>query len=84
MKTDPLQQLCPIKKAAALLGRPYWQVQRAVRDRLVPSYTFLNGRRLVRPSEILDFIERTREGGAPGAATASRPTPTDDEGRGDE
>ncbi len=57
-----LPDFCHIKKAAGLLKLPYWWVQRAVKRGLIPSYTFLNSRRLVRPSEILDFIESTRAG----------------------
>ena len=50
-----------IKEAAALLGLPTWKLQRAVKDGLIPSYTFLNRRKLVRLSEIDAALKR--EGG---------------------
>ncbi|MGO9060131.1 MAG: hypothetical protein ACLQU2_22535 [Candidatus Binataceae bacterium] len=67
-----------IKEAAALLGLPTWKLQRAVGKGLVPSYTFLNRRKLVRLTEIDAAFQR--EGGAPPAPTGSCPT-TDDGGR---
>jgi excisionase family DNA binding protein len=63
----------PIKEAAELLGLPYWKLQRAVKRGEVPFYTFYNSRKLVRPSEVVDVIERTREGGATEAAHTPSP-----------
>lgn len=45
-----------IKEAAETLGLPYWKLNRAVRQNLVPSYTLLNSRRYVRVSEVLACI----------------------------
>jgi hypothetical protein len=51
-------------EAAEILGVPYWKLQRAVKKGLVPSYRLLNSRPLVRLSEIVTAVERSRTGGA--------------------
>ena len=51
------EKLLTVKQAAAELGLPYWKLNRSVKSGLVPSYTLLNSRRLVRLSEILATIE---------------------------
>jgi hypothetical protein len=56
------ERLHTIKEAAALLGLKYWQLQRAVKRELVPSYTLLNSRKHVRLSEIVAAFKRS--GGA--------------------
>jgi len=48
-----LDRLLTLKAAAELLGIPYFKVQRAAARRLIPTYTLLNSRKYVRPSEIL-------------------------------
>jgi hypothetical protein len=53
----------PIKLAADQLGLPYWKLLRAVKAGQVPSYRFFNSRKLVRPSEVVAVMERTRMGG---------------------
>jgi hypothetical protein len=57
------EKLSPIKVAASQLGLPYWKLLRAVKAGLVPSYRFLNSRQLVRPSEIVAVMDRSRTGG---------------------
>ncbi len=52
-----------IKDAAEVLGLKPWWLWRAVKQGIVPSYTFLTGRRLVRLSDVVSCIERTRSGG---------------------
>jgi hypothetical protein len=52
----PPEPLLAIKEAAAQLGLPYWKLNRAVRQSLIPSYTLLNSRRYVRVSEVLSHI----------------------------
>ncbi len=61
---SPSNDLVPIKVAAAQLGLHYWKLERAVKAGLVPSYTLLNSRKLVRPTEVLAVIEASRVGGA--------------------
>jgi hypothetical protein len=61
---DAAEPLYVIKDAAKLLHLPIWKLSRAVRAGIVPSYRFLNGRRLVRITEVLAVVERSREGGA--------------------
>ena len=50
-------------QAADALGVAYWQVQRAVRRGDIPSYSPFNSRRLVRLSEVVEFINASRQGG---------------------
>jgi hypothetical protein len=57
-----LNKLVPIKLAADLLSLPYWKLLRSVRAGLIPSYRLLNSRKLVRPSEVIAAIERSRSG----------------------
>jgi hypothetical protein len=57
------EPLLTIKEAARILNLPTWKLGRAVRRGLVQSYCLLNSRRLVRISEVVRVIERTREGG---------------------
>jgi hypothetical protein len=58
-----VEPLLTVKAAAKTLGLPYFKLRRAVARDLVPSYRLLNSRRLVRLSEIVTCIERTRTGG---------------------
>jgi hypothetical protein len=61
--TEPL---LTFRQAAALLGIPYWKIQRAAQIGLVPTTTFLNSRRYVRFSEIELILGRSpaQRGGA--------------------
>jgi hypothetical protein len=45
------------------LGQPRWKTRRAAKAGLIPSYRFLNGRRLYKISEVVAVINATREGG---------------------
>jgi len=62
MKSNLPERPHTIKEAAALLGLPTWKLQRAVGKGLVPSYTFLNRRKLVRLSEVDGVIKQSRHG----------------------
>ena len=63
-KRQQAEPLLTIKEAARILNLPTWEkLGRAVRRGLVQSYCLLNSRRLVRISEVVRVIERTREGG---------------------
>ena len=57
------EQLLTLHEAAAKLGCRYWQLQRAVKRGDIPSYTPFNSRKLVKPSEVVAFIEASRQGG---------------------
>ncbi|WP_424360786.1 excisionase family DNA-binding protein [Methylocystis parvus] len=59
--TEPLFTL---KEAAKRLQLPYFQIQRAAKKGLIPSYRPFGRRPLVRISEIIAFIEASRKGGA--------------------
>jgi hypothetical protein len=59
----PVEQLRTVKQAAADLGLPYFKLNRAVKNGLIPHYSLYNSRRLVRVSEVLAVIEATRDGG---------------------
>ena len=56
-------RLVTMAQAADALGVAYWQVQRAVRRGDIPSYSPFNSRRLVRLSEVVEFINASRQGG---------------------
>jgi excisionase family DNA binding protein len=47
------EKLYTIQEAAALLNIHPWKLRRAVKKGLIPGYTLLNSRRLVRLSEIV-------------------------------
>ncbi len=52
-----------IKATASALGVPIYQVQRAVRAGLLPTYRLYSGRVLLKWDEVIAFIESTRRGG---------------------
>jgi excisionase family DNA binding protein len=49
----PPEKLYTTQEAASLLNVHAWKIRRAVKKELIPSYTLLNSRRLVRLSEII-------------------------------
>jgi hypothetical protein len=53
-----------ISDAAKKLGLFPWQIRRAVKAGIIPSYRAFNGRPRVRLSEVVAAIEATRTGGA--------------------
>ena len=53
-----------VPQLAKQLGVKYHALLRAVNSGLVPSYQPFGARRLVKPSEVIKFIERTQTGGA--------------------
>lgn len=57
------EPLLTLKEAALALGLPYFKMQRAARLGHLPTYSLLNSRRLVRISEVIACIERSRSGG---------------------
>lgn len=57
------EKLMPISQAADAVGALPWQVRRAVKDGLIPSYTPFNSRRLVKLSEVIAYIDSCRRGG---------------------
>lgn len=62
-KENSAEKLLTIEQASAAIGLPYWQLQRAVKRGLVPSYAPFNSRRLLFLSELQTFVRQTREGG---------------------
>jgi hypothetical protein len=60
--TEP-EQLLTLIAAAERLGLPAFKIRRAARRGLFPTYSILNGKKLVRISEIVAAIERSRSGG---------------------
>jgi excisionase family DNA binding protein len=60
---SPLQRLLTIKEAAEALGCHPWQLQRAVKRGDIPHYTPYNSRRLIKLSEVVAYIDATRQGG---------------------
>jgi len=57
------ERLLNLHQAAEALGLHYWQLQRAVRRGWIPAYTPF-GRKLVKLSEVVAYIDATRQGGA--------------------
>ena len=58
------EKLLTFRATADSLGVPYYKVQRAARAGILPTYRLLNGRRLLKLSEVAAVIDATREGGA--------------------
>jgi hypothetical protein len=58
------EKLITLKQAGEALGLPHFKLQRAARDGIIPTYRIYNSRRLVRLSEVIAVIERSRSGGA--------------------
>jgi hypothetical protein len=50
-----------LKQAAFELNLPYFKLQRAAKKGLIPTYRFLNGRPLVRLSEVVAAIEASQK-----------------------
>ena len=64
-KPDSLpEKLYKIKAAAAELNLHYWWLLRAINRGDIRCYKPFNSRRLVKLSEIVAFIETSRQGGA--------------------
>ncbi len=57
------EPLMSVADAARALNIHVWKLRRAAKTGLVPSYQFLNSRRLVRLSEVIAAIETSRCGG---------------------
>lgn len=57
------EKLLTYRATAEALGIPYFKIQRAARAKLFPTYRLLNGRRLLRLSEVIAAIDATRDGG---------------------
>ena len=51
---DRLHGLMTYRAASEALGIPYFKVQRAARQGLIPTYSILNGRKYVKLGDILD------------------------------
>src|SRR5437764_557829 len=62
-KPPAIEPLLTYKAAAKALNLPYFKMQRAARAGLFPTYRVLNGRRLLKLSEVVAVIDSTREGG---------------------
>jgi hypothetical protein len=59
----PAEKLLNLHEAAKAIGAHYWQLQRAVRRGDIPSYTPFNSRKLVKLSEVVAYVDATRQGG---------------------
>jgi excisionase family DNA binding protein len=57
------EKLQTIAEVADCLGVHRWALRRAIKRGAIPSYTPFNSRRLVRLSEVIAFIEASRQGG---------------------
>ena len=58
-----VERLVTYKAAAAEIGVPYHQIQRAARAGVFATYRVFTGRKLLKLSEVAAIINRTREGG---------------------
>lgn len=61
--TASVEALVTLSVAAEALNLHLWQLQRAVKRGDIPSYTPFNSRKLVRLSEVIAFIDASRQGG---------------------
>ena len=57
------EPLYTIRQAALLLNILPWKLDRAVRAGLIPHFTLITRRRLVRLSDVVALIESSRQGG---------------------
>lgn len=57
------ERLLTLHQAAEALGLHYWQLQRAVKHGNIPAYAPF-GRKLVKLSEVVAYIDSCRAGGA--------------------
>jgi hypothetical protein len=57
------EKLLTYRATADAIGLPYYKIQRAARAGLLPTYRLLNGRRLLKLSDVAAVIDSTREGG---------------------
>lgn len=55
-----VEPLLTLKAAAEKTGLPVFKIRRAAKLGIFPTYTLLNKRRLVRLSEVINAIERSR------------------------
>jgi excisionase family DNA binding protein len=62
---SPPEPFITISEAATRLKIPVFKLRRAARAGQIPTYRIGNLRRLVRLSEIVAAIERSRQGGRP-------------------
>ena len=51
------EHLRSMKEVANLIGVPYYQIVRAVKDGLLPSYTISNSKKYLLLSEVMDTIK---------------------------
>ena len=68
-KTEPTNTPTPeafltIKEAARVLRLPYWKILRSVNENLIPHYSLLNSRKLVKISEIVAAFQPSVNGGS--------------------
>lgn len=71
------EKLLTYKAAADALGIPYFKIQRAAKAGLFPTYRLLNGRPLLRLSEVVAAINASRSESAGGAAQVATTTSPD-------
>lgn len=57
------EKLINVQTAAKALGVHTWALRRAISSGVVPAYTPFNSRKLVKLSEVVAFIEASRQGG---------------------
>ncbi|MBZ9963741.1 hypothetical protein [Mesorhizobium sp. BR1-1-2] len=58
------ERLLTLKEAAEAVGAKYWQIQRLALRGHIPTYTPYNSRPLVKLSEVVAYIDSSRQGGA--------------------
>lgn len=58
-----VEPLLTVQYAAKALGIHVWALRRAVKAGTIPAYTPFNGRKLVRLSEVIAYIDSCRQGG---------------------
>jgi hypothetical protein len=62
--SPPVEPFSTYAQVAKDLNIPVFKIRRAAKRGLFPTYSILNGRKLVRRSEVAAAIEKSRSGGA--------------------
>ncbi|WP_454748066.1 hypothetical protein [Ciceribacter selenitireducens] len=57
------EKLLTFKDAAFAIGAKEWQIRRAAKSGAIPTYSPFNSRRLVKLSEVVAYIDSSRQGG---------------------
>lgn len=58
-RLDFLDKMRTFKEASEILNIKYYKIQRAARDKIVPTYSLYNGRKYVKVRDILGILSQS-------------------------